>query len=337
MAASFVVYSHSFALAGLTEPHIGNISLGGFGVWIFFILSGYLISASWRQYPRFNVFFAKRALRIFPGLIVALLFSVVICGIFYSSLSIFRFFTHPDTVSYFNNILLINTQYSLPGTFSSNTYPNAVNGSLWTLAYEFSMYVAVAVLGVLGLLKKMNIARIWGVLFLLQLMMTFTNKQVFSISLFYLQFNLFVMLGLMFFTGVLVNQYYKKLKIDLRLGLLSLVAFFVSATLLPNLSPLFACTLLAYALFTLGSSDKMSWFGKKGDMSYGIYIYSFPIQQMIVSSTGTTNPYTLFLIAYPITLVASYASWHLVESKALRLKTKINLKRYPLTQEESAW
>ena len=333
-----MVFSHSFALTGFTEPYIGTASMGALGVWTFFILSGYLISASWEQYPRFNVFFAKRALRIFPGLIVAVFGTVLVTGVFFSNIGLRHFFTNPETLGYLNNIFLVNMQYTLPGgVFIHNPYPSSVNGSLWTLAYEFLMYLAVAIFGVVGIYKKISIDKIWLGLFITELIINLVGIRHFSFILFYFQFNLLVTFALMFFTGVLVQKKAKLFKFVPRYGILSLVLFVVAVVLIPKLSELAAATLLAYSLFAFGSSDRMSWFDKFGDCSYGIYIYSFPIQQMIVATTMTTNPYKLFALAFPLSVLIGALSWWTVESKMLKHKKKINIKKYPLLQPETAW
>lgn len=337
VAASAVVLTHAFALSGRDQPHIGSITLGGVSVWAFFILSGYLISASWDQYPRFNVFFAKRALRIFPGLIVALFLTVVVCGFFYSTLGLLGYFRSPGTIAYFNNVLLINTQYSLPGVFSHNIYPNAVNGSLWTLAYEFLMYLALAFFGVIRLFKKMPIEVFWVFLFALQIITIIGGFQHFDFFILYFQFNLLITMGLMFFTGVLIQKKVKSIPLRPLYGLGAAILFIAVVTIVPKITELAAATILAYSLFALGSSPHMSWFGRYGDFSYGIYIYHFPIMQMVVASTGTHTPFRLFAVVWPISVIAGATSWWLVESRFLKLKKKINLNKYPVPQVEAVW
>jgi hypothetical protein len=192
-------------------------------------------------------------------------------------------------------------------------------------------------LGVAGFLKKFNVTKIWLSLFILQLLAIITNWNIFNASLFYLQANLVIMLALMFFTGVLVQHNMHKIRLEPWFGLTSLVAFWAISTLAPKYSALFAATLLAYSIFALGSLPYMSWFGRRGDFSYGIYIYSFPIQQMLVAATGIHRPYRLFLVAMLLSTVVGALSWHTIESRALRLKAKINLKKYPIPQTDAAW
>lgn len=335
-AAALVVFSHSFALSGNGNSNIG--SLGALGVWIFFILSGYLISKSWDQYPRFNVFFAKRILRIFPGLIVAVLVTIVVSALFFSSLPLREFFFSQTTISYLNNIFLFNTTFTLPGgVFESNPYPNAVNGSIWTLAYEFTMYIVIALIGVFNIYKKVSPFKIWLLLFALLVAMLVIGKQHFAIAVFYLDITQLLPWALMFFSGVLMHKYEKKIKLNTVLGIVLIALFALILLYTPDIAPLAAATMLAYGLFAIGRHGTMSWISKYGDFSYGVYIYSFPIQQMIVAVTGTTNTYKLFALSIVLSVIVAALSWHFIESKALKLKDKIDLKKYPLVQEDNAW
>ena len=338
-AAGLVVFSHSFAMTGRSEPGLGgNVSFGATGVWIFFILSGYLIAKSWDQYPRFNVFFAKRILRIFPGLIVAVIVTIIVSGLFFTAIPFLQFLVHPGTLAYLNNILLYNPVFTLPGgVFATNAYPNAINGSLWTLAYEFTMYITVAIIGVSRLYKKISPIGLWATLFVSVLIMTIVGKQYFALPLFYLDISQMLIFALLFFSGILMHKEEGRIKLDTRLGFVSLAAFFILSYLLPTMLPLIAAIFLAYALFALGKSSLMSWVGKYGDFSYGIYIYSFPVQQAIAAITHTQSAYKMFALSMTISLILAALSWHLIESRALKLKAKINEKKYPILQADDAW
>lgn len=336
-AAAMVVFSHSFALVGLGEPLIGGNTFGGTAVWIFFILSGFLIAASWDQYPRLNVFLAKRALRIFPGLAVMIILTIVVCGLFYTSLSLVDYITNTSTITYLNNILLYNNQFSLPGVFTDNPFPKSVNGSLWTLAYEFTMYLTVAIIGIFNIYRKIGIVKIWAGLFVLQAIILIIGSDKFDFSIFYIRFDRIVMLALMFMSGVMYHKLRKKIELRTSFGFIALILYLTIVTLLPDITSLAAATLLVYAIFALGSNRALSSFGRYGDFSYGIYIYSFPIQQMLVASLGLSEPYMLFALALPISTVFAALSWWFVESKALKLKHKIPYDRYPVRQTDEAW
>jgi len=335
LAASLVIFGHSFALTGNPGPRIGW--LGEFGVWTFFIISGYLISKSWDQYPRFNVFFAKRILRIFPGLIVAVLTTIVVAGLFFTSLPFISYLFNQETFTYLNNIFLYNSSFTLPGVFNDNVYPNAVNGSIWTLAYEFTMYLAVALIGALKIYKKIPPFAFWLSLFFLVLSMSVFGREIFSLSIFYLNIGQMFIFGLMFFSGIIMHKYEKHITLNAWFGLIAFVAFILLVFLLPDYISLFGATLLAYAIFAIGKHGLMSWTSKYGDFSYGLYIYAFPIQQMIASVTHTANPLKMFALSFILTLIASILSWHFVESRALKWKDKIDTKKYPLLQSDEAW
>lgn len=337
LAAVAVIFSHSFALTGSDEPGIGKASIGAIGVWIFFILSGYLISKSWDQYPRFNVFFAKRLLRIIPGLMVATVSTIVIAGLFLTSLPLIEFFTRQETFTYLNNVLIYNPSYILPGIFENNIYPLTVNGSIWTLAYEFTMYLAVAFIGIFKIYKKIPPVYIWVTLLILTLLMAIVGWDRLSISIFYLNLGQMLIFALMFFSGIMMHKYEKIIELNTRNGLFSFCLFIVSSLLLPMATPLFAAIFLAYAIFALGKHGAMSWIARYGDFSYGLYIYAFPIQQMIASITHTLSMPKMFILSFLLTLIASALSWHFVESKALKWKSKINTNKYPIIQTNEAW
>jgi len=337
LAAVAVIFSHSFALAGHPEPRIGGGTIGGLAVWIFFILSGYLISKSWDQYPRFNVFFAKRILRIAPGLIIATVGVILITGIFFTSLPLLEFFTNQQTLTYLNNIFLVNQSGTLPGVFVDNIYPLATNGPIWTLAYEFTMYITVALIGILHIYKKIPPLAIWVALMVVVLLSITVGKDIPSITIFYLDIKLLSVLALMFFSGVMMHKYENRIKLNTWVGFGSLVMFILLAALAPELMAIPAAVLLAYAIFAIGRHEHFSSVSKFGDFSYGLYIYAFPIQQMIASITHTTSTWKMFALSLFLTIIVSVASWYFVESKALKWKDKINTKKYPLIQTDEAW
>jgi peptidoglycan/LPS O-acetylase OafA/YrhL len=108
-----------------------------FGVQIFFAVSGFLVTESWLRGPKIGSFLKKRTSRIFPGLMVCILLTALVMGPLLTRLPVGEYFDHPGTLLYLKNIFL-SPVYFLPGLFEGNTYPNAVNGSLWSLPVEFA-------------------------------------------------------------------------------------------------------------------------------------------------------------------------------------------------------
>ena len=154
VAAIFVLYSHQHALLGQAEPtFFGWNTYGGVGVTIFFFLSGMLVWTSWARDPHWGRFFMRRSLRIFPALWVVVLGTAFVLGPVFSTLSVADYFADQETWRYLSTAMML-IRHTLPGVFSDNPFPQAVNGSLWTLPVEFLCYVSVAVLGSVKFMPK---------------------------------------------------------------------------------------------------------------------------------------------------------------------------------------
>src|SRR5215470_11587031 len=160
-AAISVIFSHSFLIAEGTQNRewlillTGNqCILGLTGVFIFFAISGFLVTQSFEQTPNRLHFLAKRALRIFPGLLIATLLSAFVLGPLVTTLPLASYLSRAEPYQYvIGNTLLDQTVHELPGvSFVDNPVGLEINGSLWTLRLEFAMYLMVLALGLLRLL-----------------------------------------------------------------------------------------------------------------------------------------------------------------------------------------
>jgi peptidoglycan/LPS O-acetylase OafA/YrhL len=148
--ALFVIITHSFTLSGADKSidilyafTNGQIYLSEIGYQGFFIISGFLIFKSLKNATSLFVFFSKRIVRLFPGLIVMLILTLLI--VLFINTNSFDILLHKDYWFYFiNNVLLFRTQYMIEGVFDSVPYKGFVNGSLWTLAYEFLFYIILS-------------------------------------------------------------------------------------------------------------------------------------------------------------------------------------------------
>lgn len=328
-AALLVVYSHSFPLGlGISDPlgtFTGWISYGQLAVWIFFIISGFLITKSFVQSKSMMSYFTKRILRIHPGLLVSLLFGIFIIGPIVTNLPLCLYFTNISTYEYIESLSLLLMKYELPGVFENNHFPFSVNGSIWTLQFEFLMYIFVAILGCLNLFKK----RIYIIVIYFLVLFLYAYLFVFypsSLSDFYLR-NL-LQLFITFSAGMLCYLYTDKIRYNAKFFLLFIILFFIPI-IFPRMyfSSLFFIPLfcLPYITFYLAflPIKKLNDFGKNGDFSYGIYIYAFPIQQTIAHFYPKASAMSMFLLSIILVLPLAWFSWHFVESKALKLKNKL--------------
>ena len=171
-AASAVVWFHCYALTNrwTEEPlwrmtgewnlgplgvwKFGEWNLGALGVQVFFVISGFLVTTSWRERARLLPFLAARALRIYPALILATLFTLLLAKLS-SPLPWGEFLVHPQTIDFtWRSATAWDLRYELPGAFAANPFPRAVNGSLWTLPVELRLYLFIALAGVIGLIAR---------------------------------------------------------------------------------------------------------------------------------------------------------------------------------------
>jgi putative flippase GtrA len=159
IGASLVIFGHSYAAFGpqgthdYINAHIPAINAGLLGVQIFFVISGFLVAQSFANKPHIIEFLAARVLRIFPGLLVALLFTVLL-GSFMTTLPFYEYFNSPKVWDYFSSNAMLSIRWELPGVFENNSFPKTVNGSLWTLPKEFSLYIILMAVGAAGGLSK---------------------------------------------------------------------------------------------------------------------------------------------------------------------------------------
>lgn len=311
-AAFSVFFGHHFTLFGVDRPLLlGVLGFESLGVYIFFILSGFLIAQSWQRDPHLWRFLARRFWRLFPALAVVVTITALVLGAFWTSLPLRDYFAHAQTWDYFANLYSDQTRFFLPGVFESLPYERAVNGSLWSIAWEVKCYLALAALGVLGFFRWL-----WGLRALLAL----------SLVLFFLwhgeRWHDEQILLIAFAFGMIWSVFWDKL-VAYR-GRLGVLLWSVGALLwfLGKMQLVFYL-LLPYVVLWLGHcSPPRFWRWGWGDWSYGIYLWAFPLQQMTILYFRDWGLWGSMALAGVLTLFAAAASWHLVEKHALSLKPK---------------
>lgn len=319
IAAILVIFSHSYPLtegSNALEPFLrftkGHETFGGVGVSVFFIISGFLITYSFERCINVYEYFRNRILRIYPALIVLIFLTVFVFGPLLTTIDIKSYFLSPGTLRYLESFMLVNMQYGLPGVFEHNPYPNAVNGSLWTLWYEFFFYIVVAIFGSLKLLKKYVIIPIFLIVF-------FVTLKLDPTSAIYQYFQLFTYFSM----GMIIYLFKRDIKLNPYVALLSFILLFLFARGgYYKIAFIFFGTYLIFYL-GLGIPKLFKKLQEKGDFSYGLYIYAFPVQQLVTLFLGDQiTPFYNFAIATPITLIISIFSWFKIEKKCMQLKKK---------------
>lgn len=323
--ALFVVMSHSYSLSGDNESNQwiykitnGQIVLARLGLDGFFIISGFFIYKSLEHSTGIFNYFQKRCLRLFPALFIVLLLTLIFVPIVYSN-SI-PFLKNKEVLTYLpNNLSLYGFQPIISGVFDNNPY-HSINGSLWTIRYEFSLYIALSLLYFFK--QNKTVVKLLLMLCLVGLLIIFNfYLKRFSGSSF-LGMNGYQMLdlGTFFVCGsLLASLNFEKIK---RKEIVLIVAVLIAvASLGLNVYTHIKHVILPIIIVLIGfiQLPVLSNFGKIGDMSYGIYIYSFPVQQTLMY-IYKLNVMQLMFWSVIISILFGYLSWHLIEKRALKYK-----------------
>jgi peptidoglycan/LPS O-acetylase OafA/YrhL len=323
--ALLVIAAHSYGFFDRRDPFYhftaGIIPGGRLGVYIFFLISGYLITRSWINQPEPLNYFRKRILRIYPALIVVVLLSVFVIGPVFTTLAASEYFGSRETYYYLLNISLWKIPPNLPGVFLIEGREHVVNAPLWTLFYEVLMYFSVALFGLSGLLnrnKKMHLLLLIPLVFFYILNFFGVPEDLYimkinvgDLSNFYVYFH----------TGVFFYLYRIHGKIGWIFILLFSFLFFLSigSSWIEVTAPLFFSALLFKIAFLSGRHS--NYITRHGDFSYGLYLYGYIVQNILYQYGATSLGVVAFIIlSILLTVPFAVFSWYAIESRALKLK-----------------
>jgi peptidoglycan/LPS O-acetylase OafA/YrhL len=320
--ATLVILTHSFYFVdgnALREPLVRwfhTLEFGDVAVDGFFIISGYLVTKSFLRSRSNAEYIGKRVLRIYPGYIMACAVSVLI------GINVGATLPHID----FTMIMVAYVQLLLMGgvhldhTFSHSAYPG-VNGSLWSISYEFRCYLLLIVLGMLGAFRNKRIIGLLTVCFLFWVTMLDVTSttggnmmwgslagNVRTIALFLAGSSFFL-----FEDAIVYSRLYATASLAALLILLSY----------SNLATTALAVFGGYIVFWFALHGPTSSFSRatnQTDLSYGVYLYAWPIGELLVQFFRGLSPWLVFwftvLIVYPV----AFISWSLLEKPALGLK-----------------
>jgi len=328
--AVLVIFSHSFPLGTGSEIHEplrvlthGQMTFGAFAVDLFFVMSGFLIAGSAERSRTLGSFLRKRVSRIYPAFLVsAVLMALVVLPL---ARGAFAEAHWPAQLMDFALQTLRLQEFHVQGAFMANPFPGVLNGSVWSIQYEFWCYLGVAAMAAGGLL---NLKRRGWVL------ACFIGSVVISVA-FQTQGWVFggkfagVVLGSpqlwarllpYYLAGVVFYLFRDRLRIHAWGASLALIVLLAASWVHVGWAAVFPVA-GAYLVFYVAFSPwiRMQRIGRFGDFSYGTYLYAFPIEQLLVMKFGhDLAPWTLFALATPLTLLAAVVSWYAVERWFLR-------------------
>jgi peptidoglycan/LPS O-acetylase OafA/YrhL len=325
--AAAVIFGHAALLGGYQLPGPVMLAVSELAVDGFFAISGFLIARSWLLHPDWRRYLWHRGLRILPGFWVCLTVTAFVIApvamlLRGESLSGFWLAADGPFGYVWRNSLLWIAQPDIVGGPDWSGYPGYWNGSLWSLYWEFLCYLGLGLLGALGVLRR----RRWLVLvaFVAVWLLTAVKNLVPGMDAEYFgSFNGQVIprLALMFLAGCVLFLYAEY--VPLNGPLAAAAALLTVAGLTSGLDLRLVGGLpLAYLLLWSACALPYRW-GLRTDISYGVYIYAFPIQQtLFAAGLAAVGWLGYALLATTLTVPLAYASWRAVEHPALRLKSR---------------
>lgn len=323
LAALAVVISHAaFLRTGNRADEIfstaGAYNLGGHAVNVFFVISGLTVAASLERSQSAVQFLSARLIRVLPGLIVCSAMLVAM-GIVATNCTPVEYLTDARVWKYFFKTVSLSTgSAELPGVFSGNPYPAVVNASLWTLKFEMFCYILLALAGALNLFKRAFLTWLLPVAFLLAsafLIYRFGSQGD--------QFEQFARFWLCFSLGVGMFVFRNNITISWCLG------FFLAALMVVALGTawdrVISPVAVGYSAILLSSIplSGLRSFTNKVDLSYGVYIFGWPISQTLLHTMPGMSTLSLIFASCGLAMSGAVLSWNLVEKPALSRRHKI--------------
>ena len=335
--AVFISHAYSITAAG-PEPRWAGESLGGWAVIGFFVISGYLITAS-RMRSNLGTYLVQRIARIFPAFLVCMIITAAVFApfaYFVQNDTLVGFLTTPNTpVNYvFANAGLKITDYSVAGTLATVPYPYAWNGPLWTLYYEFLAYLVVGFAMIFAVVKRTPwtlVALFAGSVLVranLDLLGRLTGGNF--------EADLLSKLLPYFLGGAVVYMLREWIPLRWWVALPSLAVGLLVAYQWNQWGGQAAAPLFAVTILWLASWVPSPGFIKTNDVSYGLYIYAWPIQQLLALGGVHEHGLLVYNVATGAgALILASASWFLLERPVMR-RVRDSLRREKAAAPQTA-
>ena len=332
LAALCVLVSHSFLIVGgmqAVQP-LGQwtpFTLGQHAVNVFFTLSGLMLARSLARNGDIPRFLWARFLRVFPGLFVYGVIFAFVVGPLFTSLPLARYLTDWHTISY-PIAVLVRFNGALPphGIFDLTPLGPEVNLPLWTVRYELLAYAMLASAFAVGLLRT----KLQAIACLAALVLIFLAVEHLVVEPLpeHALFHHLAQYGLCFMLGVTAYHFRARLRLS-AWGVLAALGcvLLMRGTPFEELAYL---AMTAYAALVFGSLrfGRLTAWTQRNDVSYGTYIYGWPVQQALVTLVPTLTAAKLALLTMMIVPAIGLVSWRLIEHPCIRLQLLAQGVRY---------
>jgi peptidoglycan/LPS O-acetylase OafA/YrhL len=307
------MYSHHFVMLGRPEPGVSQWNTYGFiAVAVFFSISGYLMVGAVDRSENFLQFMRRRARRLLPAMVVCAFLMTYVLGACYTKEPLLEYLTSKWALKNWAQWSVFHAQ-AMPGVFASFIFPNAINGSVWTLPIEISCYVIIGAAIMVWQRPLQVVATLFTGAVLGTMWITHTGT---GFSFYGIPLNFFFMFNVCFMGGALMaltEATWQPMRWHL-VGVALLSIWLLRGTAEMNVFGMMGATMLVIVIATL-LKDRL--IAGRFDISYGIYIYAFPIQQLVVNQL-TQRFWPSLLLSVALTCVAGWLSYRFVERPFLR-------------------
>jgi len=342
--AVLVIFSHAFPLVTGTEIHEplrvlthGQMTCGAFAVDLFFVMSGFLIAGSAQRSRSIGSYLKKRVARIYPAFIVsAVLMALVVLPL---SGGTFAEAHWPARLMDFALQTLRLREFHVKGAFADNPYPGVLNGSVWSIQYEFWCYLGVAMLAAVGLLNLKQRGWVLGIFVASVAISVAFQTQGWVLGGKFAGAllgspQLWARLLPFYLAGVVFYLFRDRMRLHAWGGVLALLSLLAASWVNAGWCAVFPVA-GAYLVFYVAFARwiPLQRVGRFGDFSYGTYLYAFPIEQLLIIKFGhAASPWLVFGFATPLALLAAIVSWYAVERRFLGAERR---KEIPVAETEA--
>jgi peptidoglycan/LPS O-acetylase OafA/YrhL len=320
--AVLVIVSHSPELIDgdrrreILTRMFGTLSFGELAVDGFFLISGFLITKSFIESPGLSSYLCKRAIRIVPAYVV----SFWICVLFVAPFAGCEkdvFAAHVLWQQLAHNLLLLPPE--ITGCFHSLRHAS-LNGSMWTIAYEFSCYLLTALLGLAGLYHSRKLPILGALVVLFVLLHAFGYLDGFGVpgAAVFDSGKTNTRFISVYLVGALFYLFGGKIRLTGSGALISL-GLLLPALFLTELAETAVIVFGAYIMFWFALKAPIVRMGRftEVDISYGVYLYAWPIQSLLIRGHNEISPWMLCAVSTALAGCGGYWSWIVVEKPAL--------------------
>lgn len=291
-------------------------------------MSGYLVANSFRRSSDIKQYYFKRIIRIYPPYALCIVLTTIILFAF-SKVNLHEYL--PQAMRYIKNNLLFSPVYNLTSLFQNNPYPNAVNGSIWTMPVEMVCYLILPVCMLIGkAIKKYQISTVIQYMFFIVLFFVFRFKYPDTRAVVWgTDWVKLLILGSFFFGGVWISSLAagdgrKFIRADL-----AVILIFMIIALGDYYHYELNVIFLPYIIiaFCISTSPLCPQFFNRWDIAYGLYLWAFPVQQVVILIANVNyglrlDSILITLISFVITLCFALMQKLLIENPIGRLSAR---------------